>query len=220
MISVRGLSRRYADGEGGQLTVLDGVDLEVQKGEFVAVTGRSGSGKSTLLHAVGGLDRAYTGEVTVAGTRLTGLPDDALSRFRNAQVGIIFQAFHLVPGLTAKANVALASFFAPVAQPDVEARAQAALERVGLGSKGERLPPQLSGGERQRVAIARALFNRPALLLCDEPTGNLDAKTGDEVIALFRSLHAEGLTLLVVTHEERVSKAASRVVNLVEGKLA
>jgi putative ABC transport system ATP-binding protein len=156
----------------------------------------------------------------VAGTRLTGLPDDAVSHFRNAQVGFIFQAFHLVPGLTARSNVALASYFAPQAQADVEARAQAALERVGLAGKGDRLPPQLSGGERQRVAIARALFNRPPLLLCDEPTGNLDARTGDEVISLFSSLHQEGLTLLVVTHEDRVSKAASRVLHLAEGRLA
>jgi putative ABC transport system ATP-binding protein len=220
MVSVKGLSRRYADGEGGQLTVLDGVDLEVKRGEFVAVTGRSGSGKSTLLHAIGGLDRTFTGEVSVGGTRVSGMADADLSRFRNAQVGFIFQAFHLVPGLTAASNVALASFFAPTAQPDVDARAKAALERVGLSGKSERFPPQLSGGERQRVAIARALFNRPPLLLCDEPTGNLDSKTGDEVIALFKSLHAEGLTLLVVTHEERVSNAASRVLKLHEGKLA
>jgi putative ABC transport system ATP-binding protein len=216
---VKGLSRRYADGEGGQLTVLDAVDLEVKKGEFVAVTGRSGSGKSTLLHAVGGLDRDYKGEVSVAGTRLTGMNDAALSTFRNAQVGFIFQAFHLVPGLTAAANVALASYFSKDAQPDVEARAKAALERVGLTAKAHRFPAQLSGGEKQRVAIARAIFNRPPLLLCDEPTGNLDARTGDEVISLFASLHQEGLTLLVVTHEERVSKAATRVLALKEGKL-
>jgi putative ABC transport system ATP-binding protein len=116
--------------------------------------------------------------------------------------------------------VALASFFAPAAQADVEARAQAALDRVGLSSKGARLPPQLSGGERQRVAIARALFNRPPVLLCDEPTGNLDARTGDEVISLFSALHREGLTLLVVTHEDRVCQAASRVLNLEQGRLS
>ena len=219
MIQVRGLSRRFADGDGGQLTVLDAVDLDVKAGEFVAITGRSGSGKSTLLNAVGGLDREYQGEVTVAGTRLTGLPDAPLSQFRNQKVGFVFQSFHLVPGLTASSNVALASFFGATAIPDTEARAKAALDRVGLAGKGGRLPHQLSGGERQRVAIARALFNSPKLLLCDEPTGNLDAKTGDEVIALFTGLHQEGLTLLVVTHEERVSKAATRVLALQGGKL-
>ena len=220
MIRARGLRRSFPDGEGGTLAVLGGVDLDLQAGEWVAVTGRSGSGKSTLLHALGGLDRDFEGEATVAGVALRGLDDRALSRFRNEKVGFVFQSFHLVQGLTAAQNVALPAAFAAAPLPDAQARAKEALDRVGLGHKAARMPAQLSGGERQRVAIARALFNRPALLLCDEPTGNLDASTGEAVIGLFQQLHAQGLTLLVVTHEERVSRAAGRVLHLEGGTLA
>jgi len=179
--------------------VLDGADLDVKAGELVAVMGRSGSGKSTLLHILGGLDSSFDGEVTVAGVRLTGLDDAALARFRNTSIGLVFQSFHLISGLDAQSNVALPAFFG--ARGD----AKAALERVGLGAKAHRQPSQLSGGERQRVAIARALFSKPKVLFCDEPTGNLDAATGADIIALFKSLNAEGLTVLAVTHEERVS---------------
>ena len=220
MISARGLFRSYDDGERGQVRVLDDVSLDVQAGEFVAVVGRSGSGKSTLLHVLGGLDTAYRGEVTVAGTKLSGLSDVALSRFRNEQVGFVFQSFHLVQGLSARDNVALPSFFAPEAPADTEARALEALGRVGLLEKAGRLPSQLSGGERQRVAIARALFARPKVLLCDEPTGNLDAATSEQVVSLFTELNKAGLTVLAVTHEDRLRGAASRVLTLGEGKLS
>ena len=218
MVRAKGLSKSYPDG-AGKLQVLSGVDLELSEGEWLAVVGRSGSGKSTLLHVLGGLDSDYSGEVEVAGTRLAGLKDRELSAFRNAKVGFVFQSFHLVPGLTAAQNVSLPAFFSSGAEPS-KGRALECLERVGLSAKAERAPSQLSGGERQRVAIARALFGRPKLLLCDEPTGNLDGATGSEIIALFESLHKEGLTLLSVTHEERVSKAASRVLELKEGRLA
>jgi putative ABC transport system ATP-binding protein len=219
VIEVRGVSRSYPDGDGGTLRVLDAVDLTVQAGEFVAVVGRSGSGKSTLLNVVGGLDAQYQGEVTVAGERLTGLGDTALSAFRNRQVSFVFQSFHLMPSLTVADNVALPAFFST--QPVERAQtAMAVLERVGLADKKDRKPAQLSGGERQRVAIARALFTGPKLLLCDEPTGNLDAATGDAVIEVFRSLNREGLTILAVTHEERLRSAASRVLTLTQGKLA
>ena len=214
MISARGLSRSFSDGEGGTLRVLDGVDLEVQSGEFVAVMGRSGSGKSTLLHILGGLDSAYQGEVTVAGTSLRGLSDRALASFRNQAVGFVFQSFHLVAGLNALDNVALPAFFGGGGGD-----ARAALDRVGLAAKANRQPSQLSGGERQRVAIARALFSRPKVLFCDEPTGNLDAATGAEIVELFKSLNASGLTVLAVTHEERVSQAAGRVLRLESGRL-
>jgi putative ABC transport system ATP-binding protein len=215
VISARGLVRTFSDGEGGTLRVLDGADLEVKPGELVAVMGRSGSGKSTLLHILGGLDSDYAGDVTVAGVSLRGLGDRALSRFRNSTVGFVFQSFHLVPGLNALENVALPSFFGADGGD-----ASAALERVGLGAKASRQPTQLSGGERQRVAIARALFSRPKVLFCDEPTGNLDAATGAEIISLFRSLNADGLTVLAVTHEERVSSAAGRVLRLDGGRLS
>ncbi|MEW6432747.1 MAG: ABC transporter ATP-binding protein [Myxococcota bacterium] len=220
MISARGLCRSYDDGERGQVRVLDDVSFDVQPGEFVAVVGRSGSGKSTLLHVLGGLDTGYRGEVSVAGTALSGLSDAALARFRNEQVGFVFQSFHLVQGLSARDNVALPSFFSPVPPVDAEARAIEALARVGLEGKAERLPSQLSGGERQRVAIARALFARPKVLLCDEPTGNLDAATSEQVVALFTELNKGGLTVLAVTHEDRLRRAASRVLTLVEGKLS
>lgn len=219
MIVGRGITRSYHDGEGGSLRVLDGVDLDVKAGEFVAVVGRSGSGKSTLLNVVGGLDAQYQGEVSVAGERLTGLSDVALSRFRNEKVSFVFQSFHLVPSLKVLDNVTLPAFFSRRPPPD-EKVALAALERVGLVGKKDRLPAQLSGGERQRVAIARALFTQPQVLLCDEPTGNLDAATGDAVIDVFRSLNREGLTILAVTHEDRLRTAASRVLTLVQGKLA
>lgn len=217
MISARGLKRSFDDGARGAVAVLDDVSLEVAKAEFVAIVGRSGSGKSTLLNVLGGLDTAYTGEVSVAGQRISGLSDVALSQFRNRQVGFVFQSFHLVPGLSALDNVLLPSLFAP--EPTVASRALAVLEQVGLGAKTGRLPNQLSGGERQRVAIARALLHGPSVLLCDEPTGNLDATTADEVIALFGSLNKLGLTVLAVTHETRLREAASRVLTLENGRL-
>lgn len=218
MIRVEGLSRSYDDGARGKVRVLDGVTLEVPAGQFLAVTGRSGSGKSTLLHVLGGLDSEFSGKVEVAGTALQGLGDAALSRFRNQAVGIVFQSFHLVPGLSSVENVALPSAFAALEAPS--SRAKEALERVGLGDKLTRAPEQLSGGERQRVAIARALFHQPKVLLCDEPTGNLDAQTADEVIALFKRLNGEGLTIVAVTHEDRLRNAASRVVSLADGRLS
>lgn len=194
------------------------MSLDVEAGDFVAVVGPSGSGKSTLLHLLGGLDVDYRGEVKVGGVTLGGLKDKDLARFRNTHVGFVFQSFHLIPNLSALENVLLPSYFGP-RTPEAVKRAEALLERVGLGAKKDRAPVRLSGGERQRVAIARALYGGPRLLLCDEPTGNLDATTGDGVIQLFRELHREGLTVLAVTHEERMSAAARRVLRLKEGKL-
>lgn len=211
MISVEKLSRSYPDG-ARTVKVLDEVSLEVASGEFLAITGRSGSGKSTLLHVLGGLDSGFEGSVTVAGTTLKGLDDTALSRFRNQTVGFVFQSFHLVPGLSALENVQLPAMFGPQKGDGI-----AALARVGLEGKSARLPSQLSGGERQRVAIARALFCEPKVLLCDEPTGNLDAETADEVLEVFRGLNAGGLTIVAVTHEERLRSAAKRIFALTTG---
>ena len=217
MISARGVTRSFDDGARGAVSVLDEVNLEVAKGEFVAVVGRSGSGKSTLLNVLGGLDTAYAGEVSVAGQRITGLSDGALAGYRNQKVGFVFQAFHLVPGLSALGNVLLPSLFA--AESTASTRGQQVLEQVGLGEKAARLPSQLSGGERQRVAIARALLHSPCVLLCDEPTGNLDAVTADEVIGLFSKLNRAGLTVVAVTHETRLRDAATRVLTLENGRL-
>ncbi len=218
MISARGLTKVFRDGAGPGVRVLDGLGLEVAAGEFVAVVGPSGSGKSTLLHVLGGLDVHYEGEVSVGGGRLTGLSDRDLARFRNTQVGFVFQAFHLIPNLPAVENVLLPAHFGPP-RPNARRRAEEVLARVGLKDKANRVPAQLSGGERQRVAIARALYAEPKVLFCDEPTGNLDAVTGDEVIGLFKALHREGLTVLAVTHEERMSAAAARVLRLKDGRL-
>lgn len=220
MIEAKDISREYDDGAKGRLKVLDGVSLSVAQGEFVAIVGRSGSGKSTLLHVLGGLDTDFRGQVTVAGTRLDGLPDAALSRFRNETVGFVFQSFHLMSGVSALENVLLPARFSATPVTDLEGRAKAALDRVGLTSHAARSPGQLSGGERQRVAIARALFSSPKVLLCDEPTGNLDAETADGVVALFKQLNASGLTIVAVTHEDRLRGAASRVLTLSKGVLS
>ena len=220
MISAHRLFKSYPGTDKAEVRVLEGLDLEVAEGDFVAVVGSSGSGKSTLLHILGGLDVHYAGEVEVARTKLQHLSDRRLARFRNRQVGFVFQSFHLVPNLSVLQNVLLPAFFGSESiDKSDQRRAEELLERVGLLAKRDRVPSQLSGGERQRAAIARALLRRPRVLLCDEPTGNLDLQTGDEIIALFRQLHREGLTVLAVTHEERISGAAERVLNLRGGLL-
>ncbi len=218
MIRARDIVKQYRDGDGTEVRVLDGLSLDVTDGDFVAVVGPSGSGKSTLLHLLGGLDVHYQGDVEVAGVKLSGLKDKELARFRNQHVGFVFQSFHLIPNLSAVENVLMPSHFG-TASPEARRRAESLLDRVGLLAKKDRAPVRLSGGERQRVAIARALFTGPRLLLCDEPTGNLDAATGAGVISLFQELHREGLTLLAVTHEDRMSSAAKRVLRLKEGRL-
>ncbi len=218
-LSLHGVKKRYPprDGApGGDL--LRGIELEVAQGEFVSIEGQSGCGKSTLLHLLGGLDRDYEGEVRVLGHELRQLSDRQLAGLRHARIGFVFQAFNLLPGLTALENVLLPDAFGE-GIPDAKARAKDSLTRVGLFDKASARPGSLSGGERQRVAIARALLAQPGLLLADEPTGNLDARTGDEIISLFRELNQGGLTLLVVTHEARVSAAAGRVLLLNDGVL-
>jgi putative ABC transport system ATP-binding protein len=221
VITLTGITRSFAD-DGREIPVLRGVDLQVAPGELVAVIGASGSGKSTLLAIAGGLDSGFGGEAVVAGQRLRGLSGRALADLRNRLVGFVFQSFNLVPALPALENVILPGLLAHDAGEPLSrlrARGLAALERVGLAGKAHARPPRLSGGERQRVAIARALLSRPALLLADEPTGNLDAVTGEAVISLFAELAHEGTAVLVVTHEERVSHVASRVLTLREGLL-
>jgi putative ABC transport system ATP-binding protein len=219
-VELRGLQKRYPPREPGvpAQPLFAGLDLEVGRGEFLAIEGRSGTGKSTLLHILGGLDREFAGEARVFGQSLRELSDDQLAALRHKQLGFVFQSFNLLPGISALENVLLPDAFGG-GVPDAGRRAKEALERVGLEGKAKARPAALSGGERQRVAIARALLSRPPLLLADEPTGNLDAATGLGVISLFRELHQEGMTLLIVTHEARVSHAASRVLILRDGKL-
>ncbi len=221
MIRVSGARKVYRDAGGASLAVLDGADLAVAEGEMVAVVGPSGCGKTTLLHLIGGLDADFEGEVEVAGQRLRGLSDRALAAFRNRSVGFVFQSFNLLAPLTALENVLLPSYFrSEGSKSSARTRAEEALACVGLSPKARRRPAELSGGERQRVAIARALFGRPRVILCDEPTGSLDAATGAQITDLFAQLSREQRqTLVVVTHEERVWRAAGRVLRLCEGRL-
>jgi putative ABC transport system ATP-binding protein len=199
---------------------LRGVDLTVARGEFVALVGPSGSGKSTVLNLVGGLDQPTSGQVWINGTELSASDERILTQHRRRHVGFVFQSFNLLPRLTAEENVALPLMFSDVSEKERRARARALLERVGLEHRLEHRPTQLSGGEQQRVAIARALVGEPALLLADEPTGNLDTTTGAEIMALLKKLNQEGgLTLLVVTHDAEVAAFADRVVELRDGRV-
>lgn len=228
MIRVEHLVKSYPGqaaeaGDGRLPSALRDVSLTVDKGEFLAVVGRSGSGKTTLLNVLGGLDRGWTGRVEVAGKDLARLGDGDMSLLRNRTMGFVFQAFHLLPHLTVLENVTLPAWFGPSDRDRAEAqdRARQALERVGLAPRAGDRPTRLSAGERQRVAVARALLNRPALLLCDEPTGNLDAATGAAVLDILLELNRrDGTTLVVATHEPRVSEAAGRRIVLEAGKVA
>jgi ABC-type lipoprotein export system ATPase subunit len=190
----------------------------VEAGEIVAILGRSGSGKSTLLHLIGGLDRPEAGTIVVAGQRVTGAGERALSRLRRRQVGFVFQFFHLLPELSGEANVLLAGKVRD-ARPDAAARGRALIDDLGLRRVADALPHQLSGGEQQRFAIARALVNDPAVLLADEPTGNLDAEAGAEVLRLLRGSAAEGRAVVLVTHEPAAAEIADRVLTLRDGRL-
>ncbi len=220
LIRTEGLTKHYGDGPARR-AVLDRVTLAVEPGEFVAVVGPSGSGKSTLLGVVGGLDRDYEGRVEVLGSDLRALDDRALSRLRGERIGFVFQAFHLLAHLSVIDNVLAPALFAEGEGAEaLRARALVILGRLGLADRAEDTPARLSGGQRQRVAIARALLRKPAILLCDEPTGNLDAETGERTIALIRELHREdGLTVVAVTHEERLAKVATRTVAIRDGKI-
>jgi putative ABC transport system ATP-binding protein len=214
-----GLTRRYKMGDSF-VDALQGVDLAVAHREFVALVGPSGSGKSTVLNLIGGLDQPTSGEVWINGTELSASDERALTRHRRQHVGFVFQSFNLLPRLTAEENVAIPLMFSGVEEKERLARARGLLERVGLGPRLDHRPTQLSGGEQQRVAIARALVGQPALLLADEPTGNLDTTTGAEIMSLLKELNQErGLTLLVVTHDPEVAAFASRVVRLRDGRV-
>jgi putative ABC transport system ATP-binding protein len=221
VIRLRGVTKAFRDA-GAEVPILRGVDLDVAAGEMVAIVGPSGSGKSTLLYVAGALDRDFGGEAVVAGVPLRGLSQEARADLRNRSIGFVFQSFNLLQGLSALENVMLPGLLrrgSADRASSLRERAAEALDRVGLADKAGQTPARLSGGERQRVAIARALFARPAVLLADEPTGNLDAVAGEAIIRRFADLAAAGLTVLVVTHEERVSGAASRVLHLAEGVL-
>ncbi|HEY8571286.1 ABC transporter ATP-binding protein [Phenylobacterium sp.] len=216
MIEVRSLRKVYTMG-GEDVAALAGVDLDIGRGEYVAVIGPSGSGKSTLMNILGGLDRPTSGAYRFEGEEVGGFLDDELADFRRRRIGFVFQSFQLLPRLTALQNVELPMIYGGMAPGERRARAAELLERVGLGGRMGHKPTQLSGGQQQRVAIARSLANRPDLLLADEPTGALDSHTGEEVLKLFHQLNDEGLTLMVVTHDPDVAAEAHRRVAFRDG---
>jgi putative ABC transport system ATP-binding protein len=218
LLSVRDLSRAYEAG-ASRVVALDAVDLDVARGEFVAVMGASGSGKSTLLYVLGCLDRPTRGSYRLAGRDVADLSADERASLRNREIGFVFQSFNLVPRTSALENVELPLVYGGVPPGEQRERARAALRSVGLEGRDHHVPSQLSGGQQQRVAIARALVNHPSLLLADEPTGNLDSSTSREILALFQRLHRQGLTIVMVTHEADVAAHASRVVSFRDGRI-
>jgi putative ABC transport system ATP-binding protein len=218
LIRLEDVRRAYPMG-GSELLALRGVSLAVERGEYLAVIGPSGSGKSTLMHIAGCLDRPSSGRCVVDGVPVEALPDDELSRLRNRKIGFVFQSFFLIPQLSVQENVEVPLVYAGVGREQRRELAHAMLRRVGLGARLGHRPNELSGGECQRVAIARALVMRPELLLADEPTGNLDRRTGEEITGILEELHAEGVTLVVVTHDVGKARRAERVIQMQDGRI-
>ena len=218
IIRIRELTREYRMGSE-LILALRGVSLEIHRNEYVAVMGPSGSGKSTMMNVLGCLDTPTAGEYWLNGEEVSRLTDDALARVRNREIGFVFQTFNLLPRATALHNVELPLVYAGVRARERRQRAAAALERVGLADRMHHRPNELSGGQRQRVAIARALVNQPSILLADEPTGNLDSVTSEEIMEVFAALHAAGQTVIMVTHEPDIAARAERVVVLRDGRV-
>jgi lipoprotein-releasing system ATP-binding protein len=220
LLEARDVKKSYVLGKR-TLDVLRGVSVQIRRSEFIALRGASGAGKSTLLHLLGGLDAPNAGDIWFDGQNLSRMSQNARSRWRNEKVGFIFQAYHLLPELDALENVCLPARMARLSAGQAEARGKELLARVGLAQRLEHKPAELSGGEQQRVAIARALINQPELIIADEPTGNLDSKTGDEIMDLLLALRAErNTTLVIATHDERIAARAPKVFQLVDGQLA
>jgi putative ABC transport system ATP-binding protein len=219
VLAVRGLAKSYHDGRE-EHAVLQDIELQVARGECLALLGRSGSGKSTLLNLLAGIDRPERGEVSILGKPVSRLPEPALTLFRRRHIGFIYQFFNLIPTLTVAENLALPLELIGTEEEPRRHRIAALLGRIGLADRGKAFPDQLSGGEQQRVAIARALIHEPAVVLADEPTGNLDAQTGEQILALLTELFREqGRTLIVVTHSLAVSRIADRVLSIEEGRI-
>jgi putative ABC transport system ATP-binding protein len=218
ILQLRGITRDFKLG-AQTVHVLKGIDLDISKNEYVALMGPSGSGKSTLMNLLGCLDTPTSGSYELNGTDVSSLNDNALAEIRNSEIGFVFQTFNLLPRSTALENVALPLVYAGLSKEERLARAAEVLEQVGLADRMDHRPNQLSGGQRQRVAVARALVNKPALILADEPTGNLDSKTSIEIMKLFDDIQAAGNTVVLVTHEEDIAQYAERVIRLVDGNI-
>jgi len=218
LIKIKNVKKQYASGND-VVEALRGVDISIKAGEFITIMGQSGSGKSTLLSVLGGMNHPSSGEVEMAGVDIYQLPGEKLADFRAQNLGFVFQSFHLIQYLTAIENVMLPLAIVKMSTKSKTASARQALERVGLGNKLDRLPNQLSGGEQERVAIARAIVNNPHILLADEPTGNLDSKTSEEVMALFRELNDSGQTVVMVTHNPENGVYSDRTITLKDGKV-
>ena len=216
IIKTTGLSKVYRLGTI-ELPVLHDVNLQIQSGQLVCIVGPSGSGKSTLMNLLGCLDTPTSGEYFLEDRKVSGLPDSELARIRNRRIGFVFQTFNLLPRISALENVMLPLFYAGTADPRPAART--ALERVGLADRVNHRPTELSGGECQRVAIARAIINQPAIILADEPTGNLDSRTGQEILKIFKELNEQGVTVILVTHDQQVSQTGQRVIRMVDGRI-
>jgi putative ABC transport system ATP-binding protein len=217
-ILTHNLAREYEIG-AEVVRALRGVDIQIRRNEFVAIMGPSGSGKSTLMNLIGCLDTPTAGEYWLNGQQVSELSDDALARIRNKEIGFVFQTFNLLPRASSLHNVELPLIYAGASGRVRRERAAHALQRVGLGDRMEHKPNELSGGQRQRVAIARALVNEPSILLADEPTGNLDSATGNEIMRLFQELHDQGQTIVLVTHERDIAEHAHRQIHLLDGKI-
>ena len=219
VIEVRGLRRSFQLGDE-LVEALRGVDLQIRRGEYLAIVGPSGSGKSTLMNILGCLDTPTAGQYLLDGDEVQDLSDDELAEVRNHKIGFVFQSFNLLPRATAVENVALPLLYSGRSRQERREAALQALGRVGLSARTEHRPDQLSGGQRQRVAIARALVNRPVLLLADEPTGNLDQRTGAEIVSLFEELHHDGVTVVLVTHDHKLAERTGRQIEIVDGNVA
>lgn len=218
IISIKNLGKIYRNGDI-EVEALKKVNMSVGRGEFVSIMGPSGSGKSTYMNIIGCLDRATSGEYDLDGVSISKLNDKELARIRNLKIGFVFQSFNLLPRISALQNVELPMIYAGISAKDRRLRAMAALDRVGLLERANHKPNEMSGGQRQRVAIARALVNNPAIILADEPTGNLDSASGEDIMAVFQELNREGVTILLVTHEPDIAEHTKRVVSFRDGVL-
>ena len=219
MIDLIDISKMYLVGDE-EVRALDHASMHIDQGEFVSIIGPSGSGKSTLMNIIGCLDTADAGTYTLDGIPIEDYTENELARIRNRKIGFVFQSFNLIPKLTAEENVELPLIYQGVKKAERQERVQEAIDRVDLGKRAKHLPTELSGGQQQRVAIARAIVTKPSLILADEPTGNLDSKTSNEIMEIFHDLHRQGNTIVLITHDDDIAKQASRSIHILDGRVS